>query len=265
MAVFSLGPCPCILSSKLIDGDAGTVSELTSAYLRNVQTSNILENADSIFSVVDDLFQLPLETKQQYSTEIFTVSKILGWKDVFESFMIPKDELFDLDLDPNMSLTAREPLTSNRKPLKQFVGDIHEHGLFILSRLSRGCHRKYELSTTGLRLLSSHANIGHIAHTDPGSLATVFSNTGCLQVFMPGSEDWRYVAPKPGHAIVNTKFSLMYLMYPEYDTIFTTSDGKEWRSLDWQPASHSVQSQDSVLTGRHGFIGLADTPSKTKP
>lgn len=227
---------------------------------------------------------------------------------------IPNNALFDLD--PNMPMTAPEPLTSKRDLLENFVGDIHEHGLLILSTLSRAlqlpldlkdCHRKSELSTTGLGLLkylpygSSDANIGHIAHTDLGSLAIVFSKTGGLQVFMPGLEDWQYIAPKPGHAIVNvgdsltalskgalrsclhrvvpppdawdqTKLSLVYLMRPEYDTVFNASDGKEWRSLDWHNqkftvlrASHSVQSQDSVLTGRHGFIGLADTLRMAKP
>ncbi|GFF81085.1 hypothetical protein IFM62136_10448 [Aspergillus lentulus] len=301
------GSLPTVSLAKLIDGDAGTVNELTSACreigffyldLRNVRTNNILEDVDRIFSITDDLFRLPFEKKQEYSTEKFTVSKILGYKpagltmgpyggkkDGFESFMIPNNALFDLD--PNMPMTAPEPLTSKRDLLEHFVGDVHEQGLLILSTLSRAlqlpvdlkdCHRKCELSTTGLGLLkylpygSSDANIGHIAHTDLGSLAIVFSNTGGLQVFMPGLEDWRYIAPKPGHAIVNTKFSLVYLMRPEYDTVFTTSDGKEWRSLDWHNrkftvlrATHLVQSQDSVLAGRHGFIGLADTPGMTKP
>jgi isopenicillin N synthase-like dioxygenase len=170
----------------------------------------------------------------------------------------------------------------------------------------KDCHRKCELSTTGLGLLkylpygSIDANIGHITHNDLGTLAIVFFNKGGLQVFMPGLEDWRYIAPKPGNAIVNvgdsltalskgalrsclhrvvpppdawdqTKFSLVYLMRPEYDTVFTTSDGKKWRSLDWHNrkftvlrATDLVQSQDSDLTGCHGFIGLAGTPSMTK-
>jgi isopenicillin N synthase-like dioxygenase len=123
-------------------------------------------------------------------------------------------------------MTAPEPLTSKRDLLEHFIGDIHEHGLLILSTLSRAlqlpvnprdCHRKCELSTTGLRLLkylpygSSDANIGHIAHNHLESLAIVFSNTGCLQAFMPGLEDWRYIAPKPGHAIVNVGDSLTAL------------------------------------------------------
>ncbi|GFF28578.1 oligopeptide transporter, partial [Aspergillus udagawae] len=78
-----------------------------------------------------------------------------------------------------------------------------------------------------------------------------------------------YVVP-PTDAWDQTKFSLIYVIRPEYDT--TVSDGKEWRSLDWHNrkftllrASHSIQSQDSGLTGRHGFIGFADIPSMTKP
>lgn len=73
--------------AKLIDGDAETVSELTYACrnigffyldLRDTRTNNILEDPDRVFSVANNLFQLPLESKQEYSTENFTISKILG-------------------------------------------------------------------------------------------------------------------------------------------------------------------------------------------
>lgn len=83
----SYGSLPTVSLAKLIDGDAGTVNRLISACrdigffyldLRKVR-SNILQDADRVFSVIDDLFQLPLEKKQEYSTEKFTVSKILGW------------------------------------------------------------------------------------------------------------------------------------------------------------------------------------------
>jgi isopenicillin N synthase-like dioxygenase len=220
---------------------------------------------------------------------------------------IANNALFDLD--PEMPLAAPETITSQQEMFKQFVGDIHEYGLVILSALSQALHIPFHEShrntvpnTSSLGLLryltygSSDKNVGHIAHTDIGTLAIVFSQTGGLQVLMPGLDEWQYIAPKPGHAIVNvgdsltalskgalksclhrvvpppdawnqTKYSIVYLVRPEHDVNFTAGDGKDWRSLDWHNrkfailrASHAVQKEDATLTGRHGYIGLADTP-----
>ena len=74
-----------------------------------------------------------------------------------------------------------------------------------------------------MRLIKLHANADtdcqpHIAHTDMGSLAFVFSSKPGLQVLprgvsqesqvhqskrYPSSFPWQYVVPRPGHAIVN--------------------------------------------------------------
>ena len=75
----------------------------------------------------------------------------------------------------------------------------------------------YRPSPDLLRLLRYHADakptgVPQTPHTDMGSLTFVFSDTPGLQVLpmdavqKPGSQeesDWLYVAPKPGHAIVN--------------------------------------------------------------
>lgn len=113
-----------------------------------------------------------------------------------------------------------------------------------------------------LRLLKYHANsnpecLPQTPHTDLGSLTFVFSTMPGLQVLPPGvgqkpgsyeESDWRYVAPRPGHAIVNIgdcatmmtngllksalhrvgpvagrampeRYSLAYLMRPEDQTL----------------------------------------------
>ncbi|KAI0269391.1 Clavaminate synthase-like protein [Gloeopeniophorella convolvens] len=41
------------------------------------------------------------------------------------------------------------------------------------------------------------------AHTDFGSLSFLHNQLGGLQVLPPGTEDWKYVRPLPGHAICN--------------------------------------------------------------
>ncbi|KAJ6466028.1 hypothetical protein C8R47DRAFT_42715 [Mycena vitilis] len=40
-------------------------------------------------------------------------------------------------------------------------------------------------------------------HTDFGSLSFLHNRLGGLQVLVPGSEDWQYIKPLPGHAICN--------------------------------------------------------------
>ncbi|KAF7348008.1 1-aminocyclopropane-1-carboxylate oxidase [Mycena sanguinolenta] len=42
------------------------------------------------------------------------------------------------------------------------------------------------------------------AHTDFGSLSFLHNRLGGLQVLVPGSENWQYIKPLPGHAICNT-------------------------------------------------------------
>ncbi|KAF7339074.1 Clavaminate synthase-like protein [Mycena venus] len=41
------------------------------------------------------------------------------------------------------------------------------------------------------------------AHTDFGSLSFLHNRLGGLQVLVPGTEEWQYVKPLPGHAICN--------------------------------------------------------------
>lgn len=45
--------------------------------------------------------------------------------------------------------------------------------------------------------------IFHGAHTDFGSLSFLHNRLGGLQVLPPGSSDWQFVRPLPGHAICN--------------------------------------------------------------
>lgn len=118
-----------------------------------------------------------------------------------------------------------------------------------------------------LRMLKYHANsntdiVPQTPHTDLGSLTFVFSTTPGLQV-LPMSvsqkpnayseSDWRYVLPRPGHAVVNIgdcismmtngllksalhrvgtvpgcampeRYSMAYLMRPEDQTVLRTLD-----------------------------------------
>ena len=118
-----------------------------------------------------------------------------------------------------------------------------------------------------LRLLKYHANadkycLPQTPHTDLGSLTFVFASTPGLQVLPVGKgqnlasydePDWRYVVPRPGHAVVNIgdclsimtngllksalhrvgpvtacampeRYSIAYLMRPENQTVLRILD-----------------------------------------
>ena len=67
---------------------------------------------------------------------------------------------------------------------------------------------------TPAKLTSSDADsprIALIAHTDVGSLSFLHNRLGGLQVLPPGSDDWQYVRPLPGHAICNIGDALALL------------------------------------------------------
>lgn len=56
-------------------------------------------------------------------------------------------------------------------------------------------------NNTGGAIEKDKVSLG--AHTDFGSLSFLHNRLGGLQVLPPGSPDWQYVRPIPGHAICN--------------------------------------------------------------
>jgi isopenicillin N synthase-like dioxygenase len=133
--------------------------------------------------------------------------------------------------------------------------------------------------------------LGQIAHTDVGSITVLFAQLGGLQV-LGNKGEWEFVQPKPGHAVINIgdslrfltgkrlrsslhrvvphpdashrpRYSLAYFMRPEYDAQFEDEDGAQWTGLGWHTRKFAVfrasveqQKNDSVLTGRKGYLGL---------
>jgi isopenicillin N synthase-like dioxygenase len=206
-------------------------------------------------------------------------------------------------------MAAPGPLQANGNFLQANISALRDISLAILDSLSQylgltgkshlaSTHRAGEASTTALGLLkylpygtSNDGGVGHIAHTDAGSLSFVFTDVAGLQVAMPETDEWTYILPREGHAIVNvgdslhllsqgrlksslhrvvpypdalnrTKYTIVYLVRPETDAVFIDSDGKEWKSKDWYLKKFEVfgkgevdQSHSSVLTGRKNYDG----------
>ncbi|TDZ68232.1 2-oxoglutarate-dependent dioxygenase gloE [Colletotrichum trifolii] len=184
-------------------------------------------------------------------------------------------------------------------------------GLVLLAEISKALglqgdlalqsyHRKHAVCPTALGLLKytlaeiEPDKVGQIAHSDAGSLSIVFTEVAGLQVLKPNEETWYYIAPKPGHAVVNIgdalrfisggvlesslhriiphkdelgrhKYSIVYLLRPEMEAEFTDAEGVIWKGLEWTNKKHAVfrasaeeQAKGTYLTGREGFVGYWD-------
>lgn len=202
---------------------------------------------------------------------------------------------------------------------RDLVESVNAHlgniGRVILDNLSRSLgyadknnlalrHQADQPSTTALGLLKylpydpQADSVGHIPHTDIGSLSMVFSSVGGLQVYHPGKKTWMFIEPRPGHMVCNigdsveflsdsvlhsslhrviphpaqqdkVKMTVVYLMRPQLDTVFVDREGKEWNTLDWHNRKNRLfaeemasQSSNNALTGRNIEQDLWDEAKK---
>lgn len=121
--------------------------------------------------------------------------------------------------------------------------------------------------------------VGHIPHTDLGSISMVFSEVGGLQVFHPIEEEWMFVPPKPGHAVCNIgdsmeffsgnvlksslhrvipfaqdagkiRQSVIHFLRPDGDAEMVSADGNTWKVSDWHSMKHGQ------FYDRHHSLGV---------
>ncbi|KAH9226332.1 hypothetical protein K456DRAFT_1754898 [Colletotrichum gloeosporioides 23] len=214
-------------------------------------------------------------------------------------------------IDDPSSFPGPEVIANELDPLKQAMSSFREMSILLLTRISEALglkdnlayqqyHRKNAVCPTALGLLKytlaevENDKVGQIAHSDAGSLSIVFTEVAGLQVLKPNEETWYYIAPKPGHAVVNVgdalrfisggvlesslhriiphkdemgrhKYSIVYLLRPEMDAEFVDAEGIVWKGLDWTNKKHAVfrasaeeQAKGTYLTGRDGYVGHWD-------
>ncbi|KAK9423240.1 putative Fe2OG dioxygenase domain-containing protein [Seiridium unicorne] len=233
----SVASLTTISVSKLLEGDEASAAQLLKACtevgffyldLRSPKTDDTLRDVEQLFKTADDLFNLDVDEKRQYNTDKYNDSKVHGLVldchiqlDLWEPanwYEVSELGLFGLG-DRMVPFAGPGPIQDAKKPLTSCIRSLHDISLAILSTLYESlgrpegapfqdCHRQDQASMTGLGLLRyqplSHTfdKVGHLAHTDAGSLSFVFTNSGGLQVLMPDNS-WQFVEPCPGHAVVN--------------------------------------------------------------
>ncbi|XEV01654.1 hypothetical protein FSHL1_006941 [Fusarium sambucinum] len=323
----------CVISmQKLIDGDEATINQLLKAckglgffYLdcRGVASGRLLEEVESMYELATSFYNLPQEEKLRWFVDrdhdedlVFGYKPaghgngpVQGKKDGFEGLMLMERPISHME-DPAEFL-GPEAIASRLFGLKKAIASLREISILLLTRLSAALglderqayeqyHRKNAVCPTALGLLKytlaeeAPDKVGQIAHTDAGSLSIVFTEVAGLQVLKPKEEEWYYIAPKPGHAVVNVgdalrfisggvlesslhriiphkdektrhKYSIVYLLRPEIDAEFTDAEGKTWKGLEWTNKKHAVfrasedeQAKGTYLTGRDGYVGHWD-------
>lgn len=225
---------------------------------------------------------------------------------------VPLNAIFDINPNPNPRHPQwPSPLSLRLDLIKEFETSCQRIALLLLSTLSnilipppnipfQHLHREGQPSTTSLAILrylpsASRASdqVGHMAHTDVGSLTLIFASSAGLQVFRPSTSSWVSVPPRPGSIFVNVgdslrfmsgkrltsclhrvvpntglsgavaeRYSLAFFQRPELSARFVDSDGREWISEDWHRAKYKIfradnneQTSTSLLTGKKGFLG----------
>ncbi|KAL8709374.1 MAG: hypothetical protein Q9220_005868 [cf. Caloplaca sp. 1 TL-2023] len=311
--------------SSLLNGDIPSAHSLVQSCKENgffyldlrddATTRQTLKYADELVDVGKAVFKMSLEEKEEYSTEKYLPSRLLGYKragcsvgpfaekkDGYESFSIHNNGVFGDD-----ALIVPQAIKENLPLVESFMRDAHRYTDCILSILSKAlnlptdlkdCNRIDKPSSANMAMLnylpwgSSAEKIGNMAHTDMGTLTVVFSKVYGLQAMLPGNEDWSFIPPREGHAVVNVgdslrflskgalasslhrvvppsnsdgqdKFSVIYFLRPEFDAKFTTHDGRQITSVEWhnqkyslfREASLDAKQHGAMLTGRQGYLG----------
>ncbi|KAJ5761174.1 Oxoglutarate/iron-dependent dioxygenase [Penicillium odoratum] len=274
--------------------------------------SSALEDADKLFGVGKELFELSLEEKQKY--DFSEQNSYFGYKgqgaayvdkegnlDRNEFYNISKDDIFGL----SDQIPAPELLHRNRKLIESFMRSSHSIVTLILSILNTklglppntlpNMHRQNAISGDQVRWVKAPPqpiNDRRVAlgqHTDFGSVTVLFNRLGGLQVQMPGTDDWVYVRPLPGHAIINlgdamvkfsngllrsnihrviappgaqaecTRYSLVYFARPEDDVVLRRLEGNAIPPLEG--VEEEVSSKQWILRralGKRINLGQVD-------
>jgi len=208
---------------------------------------------------------------------------------------VPKDDILQISQE---ALPQPDPVNSSRDLLQNYItqNDTVLQTLFTalsssllldastlsqLHRLSQpsGCHVRFIRAPPAPADTPSNPALG--AHTDFGSLTILFNRLGGLQVLLPNTDDWVYVRPVPGCAIVNlgdalvkftagllrsnlhrvvtppgaqsdqVRYSLVYFCRPEHDVKLGRLEGGDVANQPRQEGDEKVEIASEWLKRRH--------------
>ncbi|KAJ5549173.1 hypothetical protein N7513_006407 [Penicillium frequentans] len=266
---------------------------------------SVLENTQAAFEFMKTYFDQSLEDKSRdlrqsvthgYTpTGTYTGAK-RGERDCYETLKIAEAEM--RVRAPQLPSAVQEKMAF----FEDFISGSHSVVLKILECLSdvmsldvderfEGRHRPDQPSRTTMvlfrypRQIKQGEGIGHNMHTDIGSLTLLFCQELGLQVLHPETNQWGFIIPKPGHAVVNVgdslrflsghrlascvhrvlpvterqeshRYSIAYFLRPEDDTMYVDSKERVVSARAWHDEKygvfrepHEMQEADMILTG----------------
>lgn len=226
-----------------VECDARGKVENTCELEADIDGERLLQDAEDLFEIGKEIFDLPVEEKIEYDlkdqgsyfgykgygqgiidakgtkdrNEFYNVRDTQGARSRRHShkFQVSKDDILGLS-EP---LPAPEMLIPHRGLLRSFMQHSHALVKLLLSLLNHrldlphdklpSLHRLASFSGDQVRWVNAppqptddrRTALGQ--HTDFGSVTILFNRLGGLQVLPPNSNDWSYVKPLQGHAVIN--------------------------------------------------------------
>ncbi|KKZ63660.1 hypothetical protein EMCG_02028 [[Emmonsia] crescens] len=229
-------PCAPLLRlslEKLLSHEEAEVQRFYNAckdlgfFYLDLRGNDILAEADQLFGIGEQLFELDLDEKRRY--DFSKKNSFFGYKetgaaavdtegnpDRNEFYNVSKDDILGIS-EP---LPAPDILKKSRPLFKSFMTNAHNIVTMVLNLLNENLHlppstlanlhRLHAVGGDQVRIIKAppqpaddrRTSLGQ--HTDFGSVTVVFNRLGGLQILPPGQDaEWCYVRPLPGHAIIN--------------------------------------------------------------
>ncbi|THY22002.1 Clavaminate synthase-like protein [Aureobasidium pullulans] len=289
------------------DYDVQSKAGRTMEFNVNVDGEQLLNDAEDLFKVGQGVFDLPIEEKVKYDLKdqgsYFGykgygegVIDAQGTKDRNEFYNVSKDDILEIS-DP---LPAPEILSPHRELLGSFIQNSHDLVNLLLDLLNSrlglphdklpSLHRLDSKSGDQVRWVHAppqpmddqRTALGQ--HTDFGSVTILFNRLGGLQVLPPNSDEWSYVKPLRGHAVINlgdamvkftagvlrsnthrvvnppgdqagyTRMSLVYFARPADDVILKVLNGS---ALIDEQRRHNPDNSDEEITSKEWILRRA--------
>ncbi|KAJ7804541.1 hypothetical protein B0H14DRAFT_2883807 [Mycena olivaceomarginata] len=194
-------------------------------YLKN---HGVDEEVNRMFDVGAQTVALPFEEKMKYEqgdegmsfgykAAGANVVDASGTKDITQFVNIATDDALAWPVQARRSypstVNARMvstiiPFVEKSLAVNNTLIDVFDAKLGLPNGTLSKLHPRREFSGSATRSIHSPPTLDRqttaiSAHTDFGSLSFLHNRLGGLQVLVPGTEEWKYVKPLPGHAICN--------------------------------------------------------------
>ncbi|KAF2105141.1 Clavaminate synthase-like protein [Rhizodiscina lignyota] len=186
----------------------------------------LVDGAEKLLALQKEFFSRPNEEKEQFARE--KIDPFFGYrhgtlKETWEDGRPKRNETYNLRKDDlvrnNPPLPMHPLVTKNHDLLESYARNCRAAIDLMITHLE--VHLQLPIGTLAKLHRINHRSGDHVRfhqhapapfteeaakqgeHTDFGTLTILFNWLGGLQIRLPDTEDWVYVKPVPGSAVVN--------------------------------------------------------------